>query len=612
MRTICLKRMESSVVALTSTVRSMVQYLDLFLKEMVERQRVITPQDAQRLRIVLGGSLPDDLLEAGEWNERVREVAQLPAVPEDETELERLRTDVQADRDRLASLLGHLEGVESNWEQGDDPKIQALRQLLQGLPATDELGVPTKAVVFTNYKDTADYIFERFGGDLSASKLRDQSNLDDGRWLAKLTGGDDHKRRRQVLAHFAPLAAHRDMEPVNDPVLIEKIQPFREEAIDLLVATDVLSEGQNLQDAQYLINYDLPWNPVRIIQRAGRIDRLFSPHDKVYIYNLMPEHELESLLNLVKSLTTKVSSIEDMIGLDASVLGEQIEAKAFDQMMKLAAGGQKAEEVYQEGEKTQGLEDAFAELNKYIELVKELGTEDVLGVPDGVYSVRLGKSPGVFVMLRLPESAGGQSYWRFYPIGENSPLTTPSEVVKIIEAAREDKRIDLPDEQNPFKYLQSPLGASIDQLGEEYKQQMAEKTQDQFTKKLSAFLARDDVLEADNALWNNFYKWQQQAPPTDTLNRAKVKDAVRVIRQMAVGAELDTVLERLQALWDGLCAEGLDRPFPRPEGKQPSVRDLELVCWELVVTEKMLREFTIAVSPTVSASDLGKEGLNSQ
>ena len=59
--------------------------------------------------------------------------------------------------------------------------------------------------------------------------------------------------------------------------LLEKVRPLRERGIDLLIATDVLSEGQNLQDAQFLINYDLPWNPVRIIQRAGRIDRLFLP-----------------------------------------------------------------------------------------------------------------------------------------------------------------------------------------------------------------------------------------------------------------------------------------------------------------------------------------------
>ena len=71
--------------------------------------------------------------------------------------------------------------------------------------------------------------------------------------------------------------------------LLRKIEPLRAQSIELLIATDVLSEGQNFQEAQFLVNYDLPWNPVRMIQRAGRIDRLFSPHDRVYIYNLMPE-----------------------------------------------------------------------------------------------------------------------------------------------------------------------------------------------------------------------------------------------------------------------------------------------------------------------------------
>ena len=123
--------------------------------------------------------------------------------------------------------------------------------------------------------------------------MRAKSNLVDGRWVSLLTGAADQNRRRAVLERFAPLATHRETEALDDPNLLEKVKPLREKGIDLLIATDVLSEGQNLQDAQFLINYDLPWNPVRIIQRAGRIDRLFSPHDTVYIYNLMPEDGLE-------------------------------------------------------------------------------------------------------------------------------------------------------------------------------------------------------------------------------------------------------------------------------------------------------------------------------
>ena len=108
-----------------------------------------------------------------------------------------------------------------------------------------------------------------------------------------------------------------ETEPLDDPALLRKIEPLRAQGIELLIATDVLSEGQNLQDAQFLVNYDLPWNPVRMIQRAGRIDRLFSPHEKVYIYNLMPEDGLEDLLNLVKNLSKKIETIEDAVALDA-------------------------------------------------------------------------------------------------------------------------------------------------------------------------------------------------------------------------------------------------------------------------------------------------------
>jgi hypothetical protein len=134
MKTIFLKRMESSVVALTSTVRSMVAYLDHFLTELDQRGRVLTPKDAQRLRGVLGGSLPDDALEGGDWNTWAQKAMRdLPTAPVDPADRERLRNAVAADRERLVSLLSKLDAARPNWEQGDDPKLQALRTLLDSL-----------------------------------------------------------------------------------------------------------------------------------------------------------------------------------------------------------------------------------------------------------------------------------------------------------------------------------------------------------------------------------------------------------------------------------------------------------------------------------------------
>jgi hypothetical protein len=592
MRTIFLKRMESSVVALTHTVRSMVDYLDLFLKELDERARVITPKDAQRLRVALGGSLPDDALDSETHERRLRGEGGKPlAAPADPQQRALLRAHVEEDRTWLAMLLGQLETRQAAWHAAEDPKLAALRAVLEGLPPTDAQGVPTKAVIFTNYKDTADYLFRSLGGGPetgAGAPHRWRSNLKDGRWLAKLTGADNRQRRAEVLSYFAPLAASREAEAPDDPALLEKIAPYRAQGIDLLIATDVLSEGQNLQDAQYLINYDLHWNPVRMIQRAGRIDRLFSPHERVSIANVMPEKELESLLNLVKRLSEKVASIEEMVGLDASVLGEQIENKTFDKLMKLAAGGAAAEEVYREGERAQGLDEAFAELNSYVQLVKEIGTEEIKDVPDGVFSVRLGKQAGVFIMLRMPEEASGQVYWRFYPIDAREPLTMPSEVIKRIEAGRDEERIDLGESVNPFGYLQRPLRTAVDQLGEEYTRQLAEQTQDDFSRRLAHLLNRDDFMEAEPELWERLSAWSQSPPPASALNRSKVAESVRLVRQTKLDAPLDVVAERLASLMEGLAAEGLDRPIERPPSRQPSVRDLELVCWELVLTPAML------------------------
>ena len=99
--------------------------------------------------------------------------------------------------------------------------------------------------------------------------------------------------------------------------------------------------------------------------------------------------------------------------------------------------------------------------------------------------------------------------------------------------------------------------------------------------------ARNDVMEAHQALWEKLHQWRQEAPPTEAVSRPRVIDAVRTIRQTAASADLETVMPRLRALWEGICAEDLDRPFRKPEERLPSVRDLEPACWELVVTKKM-------------------------
>jgi hypothetical protein len=162
-------------------------------------------------------------------------------------------------------------------------------------------------------------------------------------------------------------------------------------------------------------------------------------------------------------------------------------------------------------------------------------------------------------------------------------------VIPLIEATREEPRAELVGDENPFRFLERPLRAAVEQLGAEYRRQMTEQTQDDFLRRLSHLLGRDDVMDADFDVWSALHTWKQQAPPTSMLQRTRVVDAVRAIRQLKANAPLEVVIERLRALWDGLQAEGLDRPIVRPPSREPSERDLELVAWELVVTPEMVQ-----------------------
>jgi len=586
MRTILLKRMESSVAALTRTVSSLVDYLNLFLARLDEG-KVLTPKQAYRIRAVLGGSLPDQEQEIGDWDPKAIEaLRELHDAPTDANEGARLRVAVEEDCNRLQGLLDRLNWLEQMWGEHGDPKAMGVRRLLESLPAKDEHGFPTKVAIFTNYRDTAEYLFKQLGGRKEALKqdIRAESNLTDRRWMSLLTGTDDRKRRQAVLQNFAPLATHREAEPLDDPLLLERVKPLRDTSIELLIATDVLSEGQNLQDAQFLINYDLHWNPVRMIQRAGRIDRLFSPHEKVYIYNVMPEQGLEDLLRLVSSLTRKLETIEDAVALDASVLGEQIEAKQLDRILAIRRGGAQADLVYSEGERNQGMDEGLEILNQYLEIMKQYATEDVEQIPDGVYSIKQGSESGVYVMLQMPEELSGEVYWRFYSLADTTrPVTSPNEVLRLIQTKPDELRLELKEDLNPFHYLREPLEAAVNQIGQTYLQAVACHTPDKFVTKVRHILQRDDVLEADSELWKWFDNWTGQNLPSDALKRRSMTDPVRTVNQVKTTSSTPMVLDALRKLRGAIEAEGLDRPLERPYSVQPSVKDLKLVAWELVV-----------------------------
>lgn len=192
------------------------------------------------------------------------------------------RRDLKADLEVLELLILMLKNITPE----HDTKLQQLVADLKNKFEHSINGSNKKVLIFTAFADTANYLYEQLSGRI----------LNDcGLHTALITGSTEGKCTlpklkctfNDILTYFSPLSKDRDAIHPNDT---------RE--IDVLIATDCISEGQNLQDCDYLINYDIHWNPVRIIQRFGRIDRIGSKNDVIQLVNYWPDMELDDYIKL--------------------------------------------------------------------------------------------------------------------------------------------------------------------------------------------------------------------------------------------------------------------------------------------------------------------------
>ncbi len=220
---------------------------------------------------------------------------------------------LQGDKDQLLILHNAARNVTPN----TDAKLAELKKLIAAKvkkPTTNKLCEANKKVlVFTAFADTATYLYE---------SLLQWGTKELGINLALVCGGGDTRTTfgnsayDQILTNFSPRAKHRAKIPS---------MPQQGE-IDLLIATDCISEGQNLQDCDYLINYDIHWNPVRIIQRFGRIDRIGSASHTVQLVNFWPTEDLNKYINLKNRVEARMALVDLSATFEDNVLkNEEIE-----------------------------------------------------------------------------------------------------------------------------------------------------------------------------------------------------------------------------------------------------------------------------------------------
>ena len=169
-----------------------------------------------------------------------------------------------------------------DWKPADDQKLLELEKLLSDIHSKE------KVIVFTQYSDTALYVYKQL-------KRRGFDHI------GYVTGG--YKNPTEMVERFSPASNGKTNLSPDDEIRV-------------LIATDVLSEGQNLQDAHVIVNYDLPWAIIRLIQRAGRVDRIGQKEDKIFCYSFFPADGVESIIRLRSRLNERINENANIVGSD--------------------------------------------------------------------------------------------------------------------------------------------------------------------------------------------------------------------------------------------------------------------------------------------------------
>ena len=368
-----LKRLESSAYAFQRTLVRLRERLDEAFQMLA----------AGQVRIRVGGRSAPGSEDRGDEVTGVTE----EVVSARYFDTKRLEGAIYHDFEAIDDVIQEVRSLDA----AHDAKLQRLLRYLR-----DRSPRQHRTVVFSQFADTVDY--------LSAATAEGFGRT------AKVTGSTGNALA--VARRFAPLGNRVDVDEADQ--------------IDLLIATDALSEGVNLQDADTLVNYDLHWNPVRLIQRAGRIDRIGSPNEEIHVASFLPERELEERLGLEAVLRKRIAEFLAVFGEDSRILPDEGEELDEDAVID-AYTGQALERADEE--------DDIDALGKHAERILALRRDDPDRY-DRIQQLRCGRrsvstsAAGGITALRVGW------YWSFYERGEDGNPSTLDDLVGLDRFAR--------------------------------------------------------------------------------------------------------------------------------------------------------------------------------
>lgn len=375
-----LKRLESSVDAFRLTLSKIDDSVDRTLDRLGSHGATSTDIGTD-----LSG-LDLDLDDADDANIGAITFGEKIKVDLEDLDIESWRRDLRNDHKILLGLLVEMHKVTPE----HDRKLQTLKRLIEEKAKHPINPGNRKVLVFSAFADTANYLYRELAPTLAAAGL-EAALITGGSHGAKSTLGKGHDFQ-QIMSMFSPRSKQRHLT-----------MPQETAELDVLIGTDVISEGQNLQDCDYLVNYDIHWNPVRIIQRFGRIDRIGSINGKIQLVNFWPDISLDEYINLKERVENRMV-IADLAGTaNDNILTLEDNDAVFrkEQLRKLQDEVIELEDVRTGVSITDlGLNDFRMDLLGYI---KEYG--DLSSVPKGLHAVvpadrSKGLVPGAIFALR--------------------------------------------------------------------------------------------------------------------------------------------------------------------------------------------------------------------
>ena len=283
-KALMVKRLESSIEAFRSTLGSLIQSNRNFRAAL---DAGYVPVGSIATRLLAGQNFdPQEALAILEQEGHTRSGPNTFRTAD--FDVARWKRDLDDDHAVLNELLTRIADI----GPADDDKLETLKSFVKRAAIRKE-----KLLVFSEAETTVDYLY------------RELNPGEKDKAVARLSG-NHRDAAASIIRRFAPIANLGENEDLqgND--------------VRVLIATDIVSEGQNLQDCARVLNYDLHWNPVRLIQRFGRVDRIGSPHEEIHLHNMLPDMELDETLGLTSRLGDRIQGMHDLIGLDNRILSE--------------------------------------------------------------------------------------------------------------------------------------------------------------------------------------------------------------------------------------------------------------------------------------------------